>query len=285
VTAATRRLLAVLALKLAAATAGAAAEPPERVVSINLCADQIALMIAAPGQLVSVSDWATRPEASNLAEAAARLAVNSGSAEEVFLLDPDLVLAGEFTSPVTVAMLRRLGLRVEIVPAAESLAAVSARIRQVGGLLGREAEAAALAADYEAALAAEAARAAGLGREAAAYHYPNNYTSGAGTLADDVMDAAGLDNAAAALGLSGAARLDLETLVMAEPFLIRTEHISGARTGRAYESAGHPALAALERDGRGATVAERWQVCGTPFVAQAVAALVEARRRSEGERE
>ena len=263
---------------LPAAASPARAAPPERVVSMNLCTDQLAMMIAAPEQLVSVSDWAVRPSASNMVDDAARLRVNAGSAEQIFLMKPDLVLAGTFSNSVAVDMLRRLGVRVETFPPAQSTAEISETILRLGALLGRSAEAEGLAAEFETALAAEARRAEGLPREAAAYHYPNNYTSGANTLAAEALARAGFDNAAAELGLVGAARIELETLVIAQPFLIRTEHISGASTGRSYEAARHPALAALGADGRSATIAERWQVCGTPFVVKAVAALIDARR-------
>ncbi len=269
-----RRLIAAAALVLAGpALAGA----PGRVVSMNLCTDQLALILAAPGQLVSVSDWAIRPTASNLAEEAARLTVNAGSAEQIFLMKPDLVLAGTFTNRVSVDMLRRLGVRVETFAPARSTAEVAQTLRRLGAVLGREEAAEAAVSAFEAALAAEAARAEGLPAEPAAYHYANNYTSGANTLAAEAMARAGFENAAAALGLVGAARIALETLVMERPFLIRTEPISGAAIGRAYETAGHPALAALGADGRAAMVAERWQTCGTPFVVEAIAALIDAR--------
>ena len=42
---------------------------PRRVVSINLCTDQLAMMLAAPGQLVSVSQLAGDPHSSAMAEA------------------------------------------------------------------------------------------------------------------------------------------------------------------------------------------------------------------------
>jgi iron complex transport system substrate-binding protein len=270
-----------LAVLLIALALPAHAGPPQRVVSMNLCTDQLAMLLAAPGQLISVSDWATRPSASNMAEEAAQLEVNGGSAEQIFLMQPDLVLAGTFTNRVTVDMLRRLGVRVETVRPARSLAAVSGTLREVGRLLGREEKAEALVTELEATLAAASSGAGDGPRMAAAYYYPNNYTAGADTLAAEVMERAGFDNAAADLGLVGAARIDLETLVMTRPFLIRTEPISGNRTGRSYETASHPALAALGADGRSAMVADRWQVCGTPFVVRAVAALAEARRAAD----
>lgn len=266
-------LVAALVWLLAAVAAQAA---PARVVSVNLCTDQLAMLLAAPGQVVSVSTWAARPEASNMAAQAAALHLNGGSAEEVFALAPDLVLAGDFTRADTVALLRRLGLRVEVFPFARRLEDIPEQLSRMGALLGRAPQAAAVSAAFDAALAQAKARAAGAPARDAAYYYPNNYTSGADTLADAILRAAGLRNAAAAMGLGGAARLPLESLVRAAPMVVETRHISAGRRGRAYESLAHPALGALRAQG-GAVIEERWQVCGAPFVTAAIDALIAAR--------
>lgn len=249
---------------------------PQRVVSMNLCTDQLAMLLAAPGQVVSVSNWAAMESASNMVEEAAALTLNSGSAEQIFLMQPDLVLAGTFSNPVTIAMLQRLGIRVELLPAAQSIDGVKAALREMGALLSRDDEAESLIAEFEAQLATLETRSAGMARETAAYHYPNNYTSGSGTLAGDVMERAALDNAAALMGLRSVARIDLERLVMLQPFLIRSRSISGNGIGRSYETAEHPALSALAEIGV-AEVEDRWQVCGTPFLTRAIAALIAAR--------
>lgn len=268
-----------LALFAVAGVFGArAADPPGRVVSMNLCTDQLALLLAAPGQLVSVSDWSVRERASMMTAEARQLPLNSGSAEQVFAFAPDMVLAGRFTNRASVEMLRRLGVRVEVLPAAQSLSEVRDLIAKVGALLGREDEAAALLDDFDASLAAARAEAEPLPAMSSAYYYPNNYTTGAGTLADDIMRAAGLDNAAADLGLRGAVKIPLEVLVMQWPFLIETRYISGGQHGRSYETLTHPALRALRAERQGAVVEERWQICGTPFVLQAIEALIDARR-------
>jgi iron complex transport system substrate-binding protein len=52
------RLAAALVITFAGA---AAADAPARVVSVNLCTDQLAMLIAAPGQLQSVSWLAADP--------------------------------------------------------------------------------------------------------------------------------------------------------------------------------------------------------------------------------
>ena len=286
----TRVLAALLCgLAIAASFGGAGAARPARVVSMNLCTDQLAMMLAAPGQLVSVSHLARDARASNLSARADAYEVNSGAAEQVYLMAPDLVLTGEFTNRAGIQMLRRLGIRIKVVGAARSLEEVSDRIREVGALLGRDHAAEAMVREYEAALASLDRRARDLTRDRAAYYYPNNYTSGSDTLGDEVLDRAGMDNVAADLGLSGATTLPLEVVVMQNPFLVRSAHISGGRTGRSYATLGHPALRVLEAGGRSAEIAERWQVCGTPFVTRAIERLIAAREGSGaaggGERE
>jgi iron complex transport system substrate-binding protein len=271
----TRAFITAAWLTLASA---AFAAPPERVVSINLCTDQLALLVAGEGQLVSVSRFAADPSASNLPEAAAGLVPNAGSAEQVFLLEPDLVLADAYDNPATLDMLRRLRIRVELFSPIETIEGVSAALLRMGRLLGREARAQEVVAAYEAELARLDEAAEGLPRERAALFYANSYTSGAGTLADAVLDRAGFVNAARERGFSGSARLPLEILVMERPFLVRTTHISGRSPALAYGPLGHPALEALAAGGRAAVIEERWQVCGTPFVTRAIAALIAARR-------
>src|SRR6056297_3081236 len=98
---------------LLCAVQAAQAEAPERVVSMNLCTDQLAMMLAAEGQLLSVSRISLDPHVSPMAEEAKDYRINAGQAEEIYLMRPDLVLAGEFTPQATLDMLRGLGIRVE----------------------------------------------------------------------------------------------------------------------------------------------------------------------------
>src|SRR5690606_1418517 len=81
-----------------------AVENPQRVVSINVCTDQLALLLADEGQLESVSYLSQDPELSVMAAKARKMPVNYAQAEEVFLMKPDLVLAGTFSSRATVGL-------------------------------------------------------------------------------------------------------------------------------------------------------------------------------------
>ncbi|MEO0937121.1 MAG: ABC transporter substrate-binding protein [Pseudomonadota bacterium] len=258
-------------------SAGAAlAEAPARVVSVNLCTDQLALMLAAPGQLVSVSRLAHDPDASPMAERAAGLHANGSGAEEVYLLQPDLVLAGTFTAPATVEMLRNLGIEVVLFSPATSLSDVQALVTQMGAALGREAAAAEMIAAYEAELATLSA--APPRRPRAALTYVNSYTSGPRTLAGDILRVAGFDNVAEEAGITRGGTLPLERLILLGPEVV-IEGTNYPGTSRSEDNLGHPALAALKGTYLAGEMTDRDWICGTPYVLNAVRDMVALRDR------
>lgn len=246
---------------------GPAVAAPARVVSMNLCTDQIAMLLAAPGQLISVSDLARDPRMSPMATEAQAYPINYGRAEEIYLMRPDLVIAGQYASGPTVDMLRRLGLRVEVLPPAESIAAIRNEISRIGALLGREAAAADLLARFETGLAAARSE---TDRGRAALYYANGYTSGRETLAGEILAAAGYENVAADYGITTTTALPLELLVMARPAKL----ITGAKwpgQSRGEEILDHPALARTAP--QAAEVTDRDWICGTPYILRAIEAL------------
>ncbi|MEQ3624704.1 MAG: ABC transporter substrate-binding protein [Celeribacter sp.] len=265
-----------LALPTISAHAGQDTVPPARVVSMNLCTDQLAMMLAAPGQLISVSHVARDPLISALAEEAAAYPTNRGGAEEIFLMRPDLVLAGVWGHDLTLSMLERLGLRVARIAPADSLADIPDRIMEIGTLLGRETQARAMAARFEADLATLRDAAQDMKRPRLAIYNANGYTTGTETLGGDIIRTAGFDNIADELGLSYGGALPLELLVMAAPDMVLTgTAYPGA--SRAEEIMTHPAVMALNAAGtlRGRGDAD-W-VCGTVRVLRAVEALAASR--------
>ncbi len=267
-----RRFRAAVALALWAGAAMAA--PPERVVSINLCTDQLAMLLADPGQLVSVSHLASDPLSSSMVVEAAKYPENRGGAEQVFLLHPDLVLAGEYTPVETISLLQRLGAQVVQVPVADATVGAADVMRMVGAAMGHPERGNAMADAFLADLAALAVP----GEKAtAAMYFPQGYTTGDGTLSNEVLDLTGFRNVAVEAGLTGGGILPLERLVMADPAMIVTSTpYPGA--SRAEEILVHPALAAVRaKAGEARTTDADW-VCGTPALLNAVMAMADARR-------
>lgn len=257
-------------LTLAGCLAGAAvAQAPKRVVSMNLCTDQLAMMLAAPGQLVSVTNVSIDPLSSTQVEKALGYPLNSGRAEEIYAMAPDLVLANEYSDPTALQLLRGLGVEVQQYPVITRLDLIPGVLRAVGAALGRDAAAGVLATDVEVRLA-ELVQQPGE-RPTAAFFFANGYSLGTGTLSHDIITRAGFDNLSEVLGHAGGGRISLEELLMNRPDVIVTSAgYPGA--SRSEEIVDHPALAGIPRVLSGA----EW-VCGTPAALGALDAMVAAR--------
>lgn len=264
--------LAGIALSMALAVPPAAASPPPRVMSLNVCTDQLAMLLSAPGELISVSDLASDPSLSYLSRKAAAYPKNHGFAEEVFLAHPDIVVTGAFALTDTTALLRRLGYRVEEFGYTQTLATIPGEIRRMGRILGHARRADAMAAHFEAELAAIRKSVCGPDPTAIAYGQ-NGVAMGAGTLADSVMKAAGLRNIAAELGFQGVTPFPLELLVLHHPDIVILPERLSAAPSLAELAVRNPALRALKGTLAGSFVPPGAWSCGGPFVLKAVKAL------------
>lgn len=264
-------LLAGLALALPAA-----AQAPRQVVSMNLCTDQLAMLLAGPGQLVSVSFLAQDPASSSMVAQAAAYPANHARAEEILGFRPDLVLAGAWSHRNTVDLLRRTGVRVETFAPENDIESIRDSIIRMGAVLGRDDAAAALLAGFDADLARLRAEVADP-RPRAALYAANGYSTGSGSLSGQVLALAGFDNAADEAGLSAGGFLPLEMLLLARPdMLVLDQHYSGH--SRAEEILDHPALRAARRWIPASVLSSPDWVCGTPFVLRAAESLRDARQ-------
>ncbi|MEW9617877.1 ABC transporter substrate-binding protein [Shinella sp. S4-D37] len=252
---------------------------PGRVVSMNVCTDQLAMLVARPGQLVSVSYLARDAGTSAMAEEARAYAVNHGLAEEIFLMKPDLVLAGTYSTRTTVSLLRRLGFRVEEFPPEASLDEVRANLARMGDLLGNPERAKALVAGMDAQI--EALAVSETPRLRTALYFANGYTAGSGTLVSEVVKRAGLDNIAETLGMAGTARLPLELLVLSNPELMAGGRSEAEGPALAEQNFAHPAYRALVSAIAEAPLENRLTVCGGPFTLEAARMLQDAARRTK----
>lgn len=259
--------------------AGLAIAQPVRVVSINLCTDQLAMLLAGPDQLYSVSFLASDLRVSAMTSEAESYLINHGLAEEIYLMQPDLVVASAYSTRATVDLLRRLDVPVVLFEPSYSLSDVRARISQMGEALQRQGAAAAMLADFYARLATLTAEVEQNPR--AVLYYANGYTSGDNTLAGQILLAAGFANAASAAGYMAGQKLPLEVLAMTDPEIVITARpYPGA--SRSEGILDHPVVRTLRNSHAGATMTDHDWVCGTPYVLRAIANLVTARQALRG---
>ena len=246
---------------------------PNRVVSINLCTDQLAMMVADPQQLISVSKLAFDPNTSVMVKQAKRYKKNHARAEEIIRLQPDLVLAGIYTSKNTINLLQSLGVRVEQFAPDSGFEAIRKNITRIGALLGQETRANRMLKDFDNKLAALRKNAPKEHKVLASYE-PSSYTGGAGTLANEMIKAAGLRHMGEELGFRGSSvKLSLEALIRENPDYVMTWSQWTGGPARATQILHHPALDEWFGPDRRVTVDTRYWICGGPFTVDAVADL------------
>ena len=249
-------------LALAASSGALAAEPPRRVVSFNICADQLVVALADPGQIAGLSPYATDPALSAVAEEARAFRRVQWHAESVVPLDPDLVLVGPRDRSVTQRLLTALGFRVVEIGFVSTIAAAREQFRAVAALLGHPEHGARLLARLDAARA----RLASVPRPRAATALlvgHGGYAEGPASLAADLIAAAGLaPPPGAPPGIGGF--VPLERLVMLHPdVLVMSSVIELPRDqGSVYLT--HPAIKALYPPDRRIILPGRYTLCGGP---------------------
>lgn len=226
-----------------AALAGspAAADPPKRIVSINLCADLYLLALVPRDLILALSPFADDPNMSAAADEARRIPKVKDDVESVLALEPDLVVASAYTRPSTIALLRQHGLNVFAIPDATTFEELRKQIDVTGEGLDVPEKVANLKRKLDAALARIEGQ--GEGRRAL-YLDRGGFVTGSRTLIGAAFAHAGLENAAESLGVDAIAPVSLETVLLAQPEIIVTPG-QGEAQDQGAVALRHPALANL----------------------------------------
>jgi iron complex transport system substrate-binding protein len=269
---------------LLAPTVCAADSPhkPTHIVSLNLCTDELVLRLADRKNIASVTWLATTSTSSNVVDLATQIPVNHGLAEEVIPLDPDLVVAGIYTARTAVALLKRTGIPVLDLDVPRNFSEIRAQYRQVGQVLGEEERAERIIAEIDRRLAAIPASPPGA-RPRAMVLNANAFTVGKGTLTDEIITLAGMEDLSATLGIDKYFQISLETVVRnAVDVLIVSAYRDGP-PAMATEILRHPVLAKISDRTRIVVMPGRLWDCAGPGNIDAITLLNtvanEARRK------
>lgn len=271
---------AILALCLCFGTGKAlaldASDKPRRIVSLNMCTDELVLRLADPAAIASVTWLSQDPRNANMAELARTRPANHGLAEEVLALRPDLVVAGAYTTRTTVALLKRTAAPVREFGVPRNLAEMRAQIGEIAALLGEPERGQALVAQIDQRLAALAARSDTERRPKAIVLRPNGFTTGRGSLVDEILTAAGFANLAAELGIDNYGQIALETVALAKADILILNGTPDGPPSLAHEILHHPVLARLSDRLRLVALPSRLWTCAGPAVVDAIEFLVDA---------
>jgi iron complex transport system substrate-binding protein len=262
-------LAAVMALALPGIPASAANLP--RLVSMNVCTDQLLLTLADPEQILGLSRFSRDGWQSQVGDIS-RHPVLSGGAEDVLLIRPDIVVASAFDKRSTRELLKAKGLRLAELAVPRTLDEARQQIREAGDITGHPGRAAAEIARLDAALAR--AR-----RAVSERHYRvlplsrRGWVAGSDSFVGSLLAETGLRSAAGDLGFSFGGFASLEAIVNLKPdFIVVSQAGDTARDeGQAFLL--HPALERFYPPERRIVIPERMTECGGVLLADALDAL------------
>jgi iron complex transport system substrate-binding protein len=264
----------ILALK-----APALAQPsPQRVVSLNLCADQLLLALADREQIASLSPLARDRSISFLAEEAAGVPVNEGKGEAILFSGADLVLTGRFGSHARRELLERQGLDVMVLDPWQSLGEGRAQIRSLARRLGHPERGEALIGEIDAALA-RAKDIVPRGRSVLTY-YRRGWVPSSDSLVSELLRHMGFMLHQDALGLRRGGIVRLERIVASPPDYALMDDATGRSVDNGSALLVHPALIAAIPPERRLVIPGKLAICGGPATPAAIDALAaEARAK------
>jgi iron complex transport system substrate-binding protein len=263
-------LFAVAALAVSNSAVSATGLP--RVVSMNVCSDQLLLTLADPEQILGLSRYARDGWQSWAADKARNYPILSGGAEDVLVLKPDIVVASLFDKRATRELLKAKGLHLAEFTVPRTLPEVKEQIREMGEVVQHPDRANAEIARLDAAIAR--AREAATGR-----HYRvlplsrRGFVSGRDSLVSSLLTETGLLNPAGDLGIASGGFASLEAIVSLRPdFILVSEAGDRAEDdGRAFLL--HPALQRFYPPEKRLVIPERLTVCGGVMLAEALDVL------------
>ncbi|MBO9707599.1 MAG: ABC transporter substrate-binding protein [Caulobacter sp.] len=205
-----RRVVAALCVGGLIAWAAPALAGARRVMSLDSCADQYVLALAARPTIVGLSPRADAPDSFMRAQAKG-LPQRRATIEAVLAARPDVVVRQWGGDTRLTAALARRGIATVSLGDASDFDGVRGNVRLVARALDRPVQGEALLADMDRKLV----RAAGAGRgRQALYLTPGGYTAGPHTMIDAMLRAAGFGNASRQPYFSPA---PLEQLVLSPP--------------------------------------------------------------------
>jgi len=233
------------ALSFFAAAAGRCSNDspkPQRIVSINVCLDALLIKLVEPERINSLYYLSANPQFSAFANQAKQFYLNRGLAEDIVPRNPDLILAGEYTSPDLKSLLKSLGLRTEIVPLPRTLNEIPTHIRTIGALTGNQTSAEIMAQQLEQTLSQVDKTQKTLTPIPAFWYSANGVVMGRDTMENELMTRAGFYNLALDKHILGFKQIDLEELLLAKPQVLIVDASDVQAFSLAQEYLQHPVL-------------------------------------------
>mgnify|MGYP003126021410 FL=1 len=253
-----------------------AAESPERIVSLSLCSDELLLRLADRDRIASLSYLSADPDFSAISNELSGIHLNRGRAEEVVLLDPDLVLSSQFSASSALNLLQQLGYSISTLGFPTSLQETYAQIRELGLQLEEEERAEMLINEMRDQVEAIRLELDARNNLSAVFYSNNGFSFGRHTLRDSFLQSLGINNVAADYGIVSFGKLPLEVLIEAKPDFLLVDASSLHQNRLAHPLLNHPVLQAYFGEENIIVLPDKYFQCAGPSLLNAYRLLIDA---------
>jgi len=247
--------------------------PAKRVVSLNLCTDQLLLALADPDQIAGLSPLARDPLLSAMAEQAQAFRAIKPRSETLLQIQPDLVLAAPYEHRLTRRILADHRIETMTLGVWTDLEAGKEQIRELASRLGQSKRGQQLIDRIDQAMA-------GVTRVSAVRSMleieRRLYAPGTGSLVADLVRQWGLSNHADRLGVAQGGFVTLERLLGDRPDVLLVTDTSPVAEDMGTALLRHPALNRAFDEKRRIGIPTRLALCGGPQTPALISHLSQA---------
>ena len=267
-------------LSTAFSTIASAAEKPSRIVSLNICSDELLLLLAEPDSIASITYLSADPRYSQQSELAKSLHLNHGLAEEIVALEPDLIFTTQFSATAATRLLRSLGHEVTVLGIPNTLEESIIQIRDIAHLIHEEEKGEALVIKMQNSITDSQSKLTAYPDSSALFYSSNGMTYGNYSLQDTFIKSLGWENIASNAGINGVSTLNLETLITHQPDYIFIDSLGQESEYLAHPLLHHPVIE-KSMSTKFITLPDSLFSCAGPSFAQAYKLLAESLGQEE----
>ncbi|ORU94129.1 MAG: hypothetical protein A6F72_08330 [Cycloclasticus sp. symbiont of Poecilosclerida sp. N] len=247
---------------------------PQRIVSLNLCADQLLMEMLPPERLVGITYLSLDSGISYHHKKAMHYHSHQGRIEEIIALEPDLVVAGQFTTQPINQLLEKLNYPVLRIGLPKTVGEIKQQIDSLGKQIGAPKQAVKMTNKITRDLL-ELRKNTLQNEPRAAIYYANGFSAGKQTIVNEALNLAGFKNIAADRGLNYIAPLSMEALIRAEPDVLILGRYQENTDAMAHQVLKHRALQRFIHINNVQTISmpDRYWDCAGPAIIKAISHL------------
>jgi len=251
---------------------------PQRIVSINLCTDELLLQLVGPERVAALTKFSADPEVSTVASQAKNIKQIKGGIEDVQACGPDLLVGGRFSHKETLRFFEHSGTPVLTFRLPKNFEDIYADIRKLAGAVGETEKGEAIIGGMQADLAAFKKDSPPFVKRGilkkAFFFQSGGVVPGSGTFENAIMEAAGLENLAATMGIRDYGSLSLEKLIEMKPDVLIFSSDQKQKPTVRGEVLNHPAIRKALPQVKNVILPSTILICGSPASIEAVRILV-----------